>query len=114
MTEADILASTYTHKCDVIRRVEIKAGGWDKYEDLTICADLACAVSFSSMPTGGETDTVQRIDYIASLFVRPEIDIQPGDRIKAVIEGQDYDFLANEPRRYPSHNQVPLIRGDLA
>lgn len=114
MTEADVLALTYDHTCTVKRPVEQIADGWDDFKLTAVYEALPCAVSFSGLPTGGHTDTVQHIDYVATLFVRPEVDLQAGDRIVADVYGQSYVFLANEPARYVSHQEVPLIRSDVA
>ena len=112
--EADILATTYWHTCTIIRPQATEFRGWDDFDDVAVYTDLPCAVSFSAVPTGGQTDTTQAVEYIATLFVRPEIDVQAGDKIVANVQGKIYEFLANEPLLYPSHIKVPLIRRDRA
>lgn len=114
MNEADILAATYYHTCTVKRPTAAKHNDWDDFDKRVVYRGLPCAVSFTQLANGGETETVQHVDYVATLFVRPEIVIQPGDEIHADVHGQAYVFVANEPARYPSHLEVPLIRSGYA
>lgn len=114
MNEIDILAKTYYHTCKVIRPIAIKDDIFDDFKDEVIYEDIACAVSFNQGSTQGSTDTVQHIEYIATLFARPDIVIEPGDKIKAKVFGRTYNFLAGEGAVYQSHIEVPLIRNDIA
>ena len=114
MKEADILARTYYHRARVTRPEDQKQGVFDAFTPVVVYEDLPCAVSFSKGSTLGPTDTVQPIDYIAILFVRPEIDIQPGDEVVADVYGRVYRFKAGEGAVYASHCEVPLMRSDIA
>lgn len=112
--EADLLAETYWHTAFVTRPKKVKDGARTEFEDVAVYRDLPCAVSFTGGSTTGESDTVQRIDYMAVLFVRPEVDIHAGDKVIADVYGYRYEFLAGECARFISHVEVPLIRKDRA
>lgn len=114
MKEADILAITYYHKATITRPQSKKDGVFDVYEDEVVYEDLPCAVSFTKTTSPGPTDTVQPIQYSASLFVRPEINIQAGDEVEANVYGRIYHFIAGEGAVYPNHCEVPLLRRDQA
>ena len=114
MSEADILAVTYLHRCCVFRPVLVQNGHLDEFQIEEVYLDVPCAVSFSRGSTQGTSDTTQRVEYTAVLFVRPEIDVKPGDQIHALVEGKEMEFLAGEGAMYPSHNAIPLIRKGAA
>lgn len=113
--EAEILASTYYHKAKVYRAVEAKDElGFDSFKDELVYDDLACAISFSSGSSENISDTTQPIQYIATLFARPDVEIKAGDWIVADVLGHIYEFRAGEGVVYQSHIEVPLVRKDDA
>lgn len=115
MTEADILEYTYIHTCTIYGPREGKDDkGWDIFTDEVEYSDIPCAVSFNSLPSSGATDTVQHVDFVAKLFVRPEIDVRAGDTVVANVHGTEYTFLANRPAIYVSHLEVPLMMSEMA
>lgn len=113
MTEADILALTYTDTCTVYRpcKVILDTGEstWRKgLEGDAVYTGVPCALS---SPSGGKLQqgTVASktpMDYL--LFTRPEIDIAPGDTVVVRHLGQDVITCAGLPERQPSHNNTPL------
>ena len=115
MGEANILAETYYHTCTVKRAKPSKDElGFDSFEFEEVYKDIECAVSFSQGSSSDITDTSQPIMYIATLFTRPEITIEPGDWILADVLGNSYEFRAGEGAIYQSHRETPLIRKDDA
>ena len=55
------------------------------------------------------------MDTDFSLFVRPEVDIQPGDTVAAMRLGRRFVCVAGLPERHPSHNNIPLkLQNDKA
>lgn len=113
--EADILAQTYYHTMTVERPVEILDElGFDAFKMQEIYKDIACAISFNQGSNEDLSTTTQPIQYIATLFTRPEIKIEAGDIIKANVLGDFYQFRAGEGVIYQSHIEVPLIRKDDA
>lgn len=115
MNEADIIATTYYHRARVLRPAFTDDGSvFNTYENKEVYKDLACAVSFSGGSTQGESDTVQAVNYVATLFARPEVDIQAGDIVEADVYGTGYSFIAGQGVIYPSHIEVPLIKEEEA
>lgn len=110
MNEADILALTYCHTCIVKRPDFVNADGFDEYEEVEVYNNIPCAISYSGGSTEGESDTVQHIRYIATLFCRPELDIRAGDKVVATAQGKVRSYLCGEGVLYASHWEVPLIR----
>ncbi len=119
MTEADILAATYDDICTVYRpRKTVLPSGESRFlkglEGEVVYENIPCALS---SPSGGKptkTQTVVKVDTDYLLFVRPEVDIQPGDTVrvirlgKANPKGKQTIALAGVADRQPSHNNVPL------
>ena len=113
MTEADILASTYTDTCTAYRPGKTLLPSGESVfkkglEGQVVYENIPCALS---SPSGGklnQTNTTARVDTDFSLFVRPEVDIQPGDTVVAVRLGKVFICGAGLAERHPSHNNVPL------
>lgn len=110
MNEADILATTYNHKCKILRAEHSASGNFDRFDRVEVYTDIPCAVSFVKGSTQGKSDTTQEIRYAAVLFTHPDIRIKAGDEIIASVEEVEYMFLAGEGVLYPSHNETPMIR----
>lgn len=114
MTEADILAKTYTDTCSVYRPTKKRLPSGesvfaDGLEGERVYTDIPCALS---SPSGGK---LQRSSTVAdtatdyALFVRPDVDILPGDLVIVRRCGQTTAALAGQPSRHPSHNNIPLM-----
>lgn len=113
MTEADILALTYTDTCSVYRPTKkrlpngetVFAEGMDGDRVYT---DIPCALS---NPSGGKLQRGSTVADTATdyaLFVNTNVDIRPGDLVIVLRCGQSTAALAGQPSRYPSHNNIPL------
>lgn len=114
-SEADIIAETYYHTAKVLRPTPSEDElGFDSFNNEVVYDDIPCAISFTSGSTENITDTTQPINYIATLFARPEIDIKAGDWIVSDVLGHKREFRAGEGVVYQSHIEVPLIRKDDA
>ena len=113
MTEADILASTYTDACTVYRPQKVEQPSGESVfkkglEGQVVYKDIPCALS---SPAGGklsQSKTTASVDTDFSLFVRPEADIQPGDTVQVVRLGKAFVCGAGLAERHPSHNNIPL------
>ena len=119
MTEADILALTYDDTCTVYRPGKVVLPSGESQfqkglEGVVVYENIPCALS---SPTGGKptkTQTVVTADTDYRLFVRPEIDIQPGDTVRVIRlgktnpKGKQTIALAGVADQQPSHNNIPL------
>lgn len=112
-TEADILASTYFDTCTVYRPIPAVIDGYDDFTFQKVYENIPCALSYRGMASA-DLESVQDINFLASLMVRPEIIIEAGDEIEVVQMGRMLKFRANEGAFYPSHNNIPLIRSERA
>lgn len=113
MTEADILAMTYDDSCTVYRPGKVTLPSGESVfrkglEGQVVYEDIPCALS---SPSGGKlakTQTTARVDTDFLLFVRPEVDIQPGDTVAVTRRGKLTVAVAGLADRQPSHNNIPL------
>ena len=116
MTEADILALTYDDTCTVYRPGKVVLPSGESQfqkglEGVVVYENIPCALS-RGKPT--KTQTVVKTDTDYRLFVRPEIDIQPGDTVRVIRlgktnpKGKQTIALAGVADQQPSHNNIPL------
>ena len=96
MTEADILALTYQDSCWVYRPQKTTLPSGESV--------------FQKGLDGrqGKKEPTASIDTDFLLFVRPEVEIEPGDTVKVIRLGREYLTEAGLADRQPSHNNVPL------
>lgn len=77
-------------------------------EGRVVYEDIPCALS---SPSGGKlakTQTTAKVDTDFLLFIRPEVDIQPGDTVAVTRLGKQIVAVAGLADRQPSHNNIPL------
>lgn len=109
MTEADILAGTYDDLCSVYRPCKsLSTDGETEQEWQLIYADLPCSLS---RPSGGRRQREQPVakagvDY--TLFVRPELEILPGDLLEVRQQGRVIKGVVGRAFFYSSHNEIPI------
>lgn len=93
MTEADILALTYQDICWVYRPAEndpaLRGDGvFQKGLDgRRVYENIPCALSSPSGGKLGKKEPTASIDTDFLLFVRPEVEIEPGDTVKVIPAG---------------------------
>ncbi len=114
MREADILAMTYYDQVTVYRPVKSQLSNGEtvfkkRDEGQKVYEDIPCALSTH---TGGEINREMPTASIPtqySLFVRPEVEIEPNDYLEITCRGKVTRAVAGNAERQPSHNQVPLV-----
>lgn len=113
MNEADILAKTYYDVCTVFRPKLVQAVSGEStfkkgVEGKLVYKDIPCALSH---PSGGrlrQSPATATAPMEYSLFVRPEVDIEPNDFIIITQLGKKVVAVAGRSERQLSHNNVPL------
>lgn len=109
MTEADILALTYSDRCSVYRSCpKVLESGETVFERQLIYEALPCSLS---RPSGGKRQRESpaakaSMDY--TLFVRPEVEILPGDLLEVRQLDRTIKVVAGRAFFYLSHNEVPV------
>lgn len=114
MTEADILATTYEDRVTVYRAFKDTLPSGEtifkvKEEGQIIYTGIPCALSTH---TGGSLNRELPAGSVPtqySLFVHPEIEIEPNNYLLISHRGRITKALAGLADRQSSHNEVPLI-----
>lgn len=112
--EADIMASTFFHTCDIYRFVNVKDGNITRQELQKIMENVPCACSTGGGSSLDRTDEYQPVEYTDKLYTRPTVEILAGDEVIVTIYDTQESFTAGQGRCYPSHRQTPLMRKERA
>lgn len=113
MSEADILAATYHDKCTITRKsgtVKDESTKQSRQETVTVDQNVPCALSTAR---GGSINFSEGHGGYHSgytLFCRPDVDIEAGDRLLVVTKaGRSYELWAGRPDTFAgSHTETPL------
>lgn len=118
MTEADLLATTYTDTCTVYRpeKQELPSGETvfkTGLEGQVVYENIPCSLA---RPTGGKLQRQRpvinaEVDY--TLFTRPEIEILQTDTVAVEQLGKTVLVEVGRSSRYSSHTEYPanLVKG---
>lgn len=114
MTEADILALTYEDTVTVYRAFKDQLPSGEtvfkkKDQGQVIYADIPCALSSHTGGTLNRDLPAGSVPTQYSLFVRPEIEIEPNDYLVIRRRGRITRALSGLTERHPSHNNIPLV-----
>lgn len=103
------LESTYCDKCSINEKVKNKVEGVTSFSDQIVISEQPCKISFESIPTANESDTVAPIQQSVKLFIAPELDIKPGSRIDITHLGVTTFYKrSGKPAVYHTHQEVVL------
>ncbi|PEL12671.1 ABC transporter ATP-binding protein [Bacillus sp. AFS017336] len=118
MNEMEALESTYWDKCDVWRDVETVVNNRDSFVPQQLYSSIKCALSKPANTTRlntNQTEEQNQIDYTFILFLSPSYDLKTGDEIRVTTSmNQQFELIAGEPFKYPSHQVVTVHRKDEA
>lgn len=113
MTEADILARTYTDLCSIYRPTSKKLPTGETVQLRGLAGDrVASCVPCALAKHGG--GKLQRSPSTASapteyvVFFRPEVDVRAGDLLVITHLGHTAAYDAGEADRHMSHTAVPV------
>jgi hypothetical protein len=119
MTEAEVLALTYTDTC-LIERFEDKKNPETHITEQVwqLVNDEPLKCGFSQKTTGGlpvvEGEMVNATVVEHKLFMIPNVDVKKGDRITITQStGQTHIMYANKPMFYTSHTEVILTGREI-
>lgn len=114
MNELEILESTYYDTAKIIGYRDVETtSGITRLEEIEIC-DIKCALSKTQLGYIEKQEANNLLDYSLVMFCNPTIDIKAGDKIIINQMGRELEFIAGEPFKYTSHQEVPLTRKDEA
>lgn len=113
MTEADILAATYTDTVTVYMPFKVSSSNGETVfkkgkDGLKVHDNVPCALSSHSGGQVNRTESAASAPVEYSLFVRPEVEIAPDDFLEVTRLGKTEYYIAGVAERHISHNNIPL------
>lgn len=112
----DLLLSAYVYrdKVTVKRQIGITDDiGADVYDIVEVYTDIPCRLGQQGTTgmNGGESDRAFSITDHLRLSVSSELEILPNDILTVTTgQGQVFTMRAQEPFKYITHQEVPLIK----
>lgn len=109
------LESLYTDRATIQRQQEVvKPNKATDVVPVTVYESQPCRISQAGMPKDGQTEAQNDIDYVAKLFISPDVVILQGDTVTVQRGGVVRSYQAGEPVPYPTHQEVSLRREGYA
>ena len=112
----DLLLSAYVYKDKVTVKRQIGITddiGADVYDIVDVYTDVPCRLGQQGTNgmNGGEADRAFNITDHLRLSVSSELEILPSDILTVTTgQGQVFTMRAQEPFKYITHQEVPLIK----
>lgn len=116
--ERAALESSYEDRADV-SRAEAEAGGNGIAVSVfrPVYTGIRCGFSYTGGDSSGQTEAQNEIQWDATLFASPELEILPGDRVTVyrLSAGEGLAFsVEGRPKRYATHQEIRLREEDIA
>ncbi|MCW2277737.1 DUF6093 family protein [Heliophilum fasciatum] len=109
------LERLYEDTMTVKRSVETEKPSGETVPALQIIyQDQPCRLSQKALATNRQTEAQNDILYETKAFVAPELQIRQGDVIEVTRCGVTQAYVAGEPFRYPTHQEISLQRKGYA
>lgn len=107
------LETMYDGKCTITGTKEItKDNGATGFEDVVICADQPCRLSYGSSKTqtgDAATETTQEV----KIFLAPDIHVPAGSHVTVTQHHTTREYkLSSVPSVYPTHQEISFSAKD--
>lgn len=121
--ERAAIEMTYEDTATIYRTTpRTSSDGLTKAASAIAYQEIACGLSRSSGDGSGQTKAQNDVSYDAVIFVAPELQILPGDRISLRRFGRDDPSsqrtlrfeVVGRPAVYATHQEIRVKDGDLA
>lgn len=113
--ERAALEATYEDSATILRIQDVQDGSLTGQEEMSVYQAVSCALSRGASDSSGQTAMQNNIDYDAVLFLAPELDVRPGDRVEVTRFGAMYSFaVEGRPAVYATHQEARLKERGLS
>lgn len=114
--ERAAIEATYEDRAEVYRTENRTEGSITRKTQKRIYDSLPCGLSYSGPGDGKQTRAQNQVEYDAVVFLAPEPEIAPGDRIRLVRLGRiPLAFsVVGRPAVYATHQEVKVREEALA
>lgn len=105
----EVYESTYCDKCNITEKVKNKVDGVISFSDEIVIENQPCKISFESIPSTTESNTMASMAQSTKLFLTPEIEVKPGSRIDVTHLGVTTAYKrSGKPAVYHTHQEIML------
>lgn len=120
--ERDVLEKYYTDTCDVYKPSKTTNNNLSQINFTVSAQSVICQLTYKNSTQIGrnrrERDVAVFVDTDASIYMPPEVDVEPGDKIVVhkfgryfTSKSKDFTFLVvGIPKMYPTHQEVDVNR----
>jgi hypothetical protein len=111
VAERRALEMTYEDTAVISREKDLLDGDLTMTEPEPIYSGVPCALSRDrgGADSSGQRTPQNEIDYDATLFLAPELDVQPGDQVEVSRFGRAYVYaVVGRPAVYATHQEARL------
>lgn len=113
--ERAAIEGTYEDTAVISRMEAVLDGDLTRPRPTAVYTGVACALSRDGADGSGQRAPQNEIDYDATLFLAPELDVQPGDRVEVSRFGRTYAYaVEGRPAVYATHQEARLKERGLA
>lgn len=103
--------SLYDGVCTVTEHQKVKdeKSNLTEFKDIVVLEDQPCKLSFSTITTVNQTESVAEKRQTTKLFISPDITIKSGSRITVEQGGVTTDYTCSGvPAVYATHQEIVL------
>lgn len=104
------IESTYTDTCSIWEEKKvIQPNGTTAFEPTETKTNIPCRLSYKSINSTGMTNNAQAVQTAITLFINPDIIIQPGSKLVITRNGRTKEYgYSGEPAQYDTHQEFIL------
>ena len=95
----------YDKTCTVTEYQKTKVNGVVSFAEVQVLVDVPCRLSYKTIASNNETDSVSQIHQVTKLFISPDLIIPTGSKI--TVDGIDYS-RSGVPAVYDTHQEIVL------
>lgn len=95
----------YDKTCTVTEYQKTKVNGVVSFAEVQVLIDVPCRLSYKTIASNDETDSVSHVYQIAKLFISPDVTIPTGSKI--TIDDINYS-RSGVPAVYDTHQEIML------
>lgn len=95
----------YDKTCTVTEYQKTKVNGVVSFAEVQVLIDVPCRLSYKTITSNNETDSVSHIHQVTKLFISPDVTIPTGSKI--TVDNTDYS-RSGVPAVYDTHQEIIL------
>ena len=95
----------YDKTCTVTEYKKTKVNGVVSFAEVQVLVDIPCRLSYKTIASNNETDSVSQIHQVTKLFISPDVTIPTGSKITV---GDVAYSRSGVPAVYDTHQEIIL------